>query len=173
MEKKAGWLIKLQKARSAQDGDRRGWTRATQSSTPPPEPRRVATRSPDGVEPNLVKPQESQIPAYGPDSGRASERGTLLRAGPVSRKRGGHRGAGPVQATIPRCLRAKLPGELRWAQSSDCQAWPSRQGVPAAEHVRPWVVSSWPSGLRASLAAGGVTALGRRLVSSARFRQVR
>lgn len=68
------------------------------------------------AEPNLDKPQESQIPAYGPDSGRASERGTLLRAGPVSRKRGGHGGAGPVLATVPRCLRAKLPGDPRWAR---------------------------------------------------------
>lgn len=67
------------------------------------------------AEPRRVNSQGCQIPAHRPNGGRATQRGNLLRAGPVSRKRGGPEWEGPVLANELRCLRVKLPGDPCWA----------------------------------------------------------
>lgn len=52
----------------------------------------------------------------------------------------------------------------------DFQAWPSRQGVPAAEYVWPWVEGAVKLVLKSS-GPSRSTVLGQCQVSSARYRQ--
>lgn len=111
MEKKAGWLIKLQKAWSAQDGGPTGVDKRGPELHTSPRATQSGHQESDRAEPNLVKPQESQIPAYG--TGRwaglrkrnPSEGGASVQE--AWRSRGGGARAGD---------RAKLPGDPRWAR---------------------------------------------------------
>lgn len=86
------------------------------SFTPAPEPQGAVTRSPTRLSPEESTRKNAKILRTGPNGGRAPQRGNLLRAGLMSRKRGGgHNGAGPVLANVPRCLRVKLPRDPCWA----------------------------------------------------------
>lgn len=97
-------------------------------------------RSPTRLSLEEPTPKDVKFLSTGPNSGRAPQRGNLLRAGPVPGSSEVSQGAGPSWRTYPGVCGLNSLVILAGLESRyDCQARTSCQGVPAAEHVQLWV----------------------------------